>query len=854
MPFSQQCCRLPWNTIPTASNYSDVDISQNGRFQYIISNNIVEQSTNFGVSWNIINNPNWSGWEFTSIANSKDGKYIYLTATNRKIQFSNDSGINWQELSTSPSKQWKAIDISDDSRYIGAIDDLFIYRSADSGVTWSTDNLLLPWKYISIADNGQYWSVVGSGTHIYVSNNYGQNWSPKDQIRNWNRVKISSDGLYQIASVVKGGIYTSNNYGNLWQYNYINTDICSGSIDPSDPENAACCIAPWSSGKADIRNWRSVAISEKGGTQIAASDYRLYLSNDNGNNWKLLSWCDGYDWTSVDITYNGERIFAAAKNEEIQYSFNFGASWNSISSNILPIKPWESISVSYEGKHLLVVSSSGGFNDNGVIYRSSNYGNTWNEVNLQPEENDNIWRWLSTSISANGKFQAIVGNNLNIYISEDYGVSWNPRAFRANWNRVDISDDGKYIIATQANGKLYISKNYGRTWDLNPIIIGQCYSSSSSSAIFCSNDSQCPPNTICIAGICVSNRYEVRVKKANFYYEVHNKFGRFFSNVDGYGNINRPLAGVGSGIITNPTGWQPTIIQATGRLTGIVPRTNSLGKYTWNNLNLTTNVQNNQAVYLSYITGHVPAVGTIVFLNNTGIGLTIGDRININNINFYYNPQPEGLFEFSSPQNLVNLLNSGYREELDDNGVIKFNIGVSGVLNNNIITLYSLYFSGEEGNNLRIYKDTQNLDSIKIPFRYFQNGKSLRPTTNRYTSSYFYRNNLTVENSGFYVENFTGEFFEGPIQDVGWVDEFSNWSIRTGLYKQGDTNYPMRNVLLNSGFNIYSGNALIPSGNQTRFTGLNIEILKRAPYNINNNYVYYTLEGSGFTYSGTLKG
>jgi photosystem II stability/assembly factor-like uncharacterized protein len=851
LPFTQQCCRLPWNTVPIASNYSDIDISENGRYQYLISNNLIEKSENFGFVWTGVQNSNWSGWEFTSVANSKDSKYIYITAKNRKIQFSNDSGVTWQELLNSPVKNWKSIDISDDSKYIGAVDDLFIYRSDNSGVTWNTDPLIKPWEYISISENGQYWGLVGSGTNIYTSNNFGQSWVARDSIRNWNRIKINSDGQYQIASVFNGGIYTSNNYGITWGYNFIDTDICSGKIDPS--ANEACCRTEWSSGQAEIRNWKSVAISEVGITQIAASDYRLYVTYDGGDNWRIISWCDGYDWQSVDISYDGQKMFAAAKNEEIQFSNNFGVTWDSISSNKLAPKPWESISTSYEGKYLLVVSSSGGLNDNGSIFRSSDFGNTWLEVDLRPDENDNTWRWLSASISANGQFQAIVGEDLYIYISNDYGQTWGQKAFPAKWNRVDISNDGKYIVATQYNGNLYISKNYGNTWNLNPIVVGQCYSSSSSSAIFCTGPNDCPPETICVNGLCVSNRYEVRVKKANFFYEASNKFNKYFDSVRGYGNITKPIKGFGTGIISNPTGWQPTIIKSTGILSGIVPRNNSFGSFTWNNLNLNSTV-NNQPVYLSYITGHIPAENYIIFLNNTGLGLQIGDRININNINFYYNPIPDGLFEFSSPENLVNILNSGYREELDDNGVIKYSIGVSGKLNNNIIILYSLYFSGEEGNNIRVYKETQNLDAIKIPFRYFQNGRSLRPTTNKYTSFYSYRNSLTVENSGFYVEKFEGESFEGPIKDVVWVDEFKNWSVRTGLFKQGDVNYPMINMAYNSGNNLFSGNCIIPSGNRSRFTGLNIEILKRAPYNIENNYAFYTLEGSGFMYSGNLKG
>ena len=56
----------------------------------------------------------------------------------------------------------------------------------------------------------------------------------------------------------------------------------------------------------------------------------------------------------------------------------------------------------------------------GYIYRSTDYGVTWNQVTSDAARN-----WYSVAMSSDGKYQTAVIYGGYIYRSTDYGVTWN---------------------------------------------------------------------------------------------------------------------------------------------------------------------------------------------------------------------------------------------------------------------------------------------------------------------------------------------------------------------------------------------------------------------------------------------
>jgi len=337
----------------------------------------------------------------------------------------------------------------------------------------------------------------------------------------------------------------------------------------------------------------------------------------------------------------------------------------------------------------------------------------------------------------------------------------------------------------------------------------------------------------------------IKIKQAQFFYISPNILRKEVGTVTGYGIIQTGFQNnLYTGTILNPTGLQPAVFFQTGLLTG---QTAALSSEFTRSLNLTGTGEQG-SVFLNYITGQTQASNEIEFLNSTGSGLVGGDILNISDSDFIFNPiSNSSAFDFSSPENLINKLNSGVT---GSNSVLR-TIGITGYQLNNKLFLFSQSRTGQDGNSIRIFRNTENLNSIKIENRYFTGGQSFRPLINSWTGLFRNTSTITVENSGVYnFSSFTEEAF-GVSTGTVWEDLFDNYYIETGIFDPSNsTEYSGSSVTFNSG--IYSGLGVLPSGQNLVYTGLRIFILKPNPYNISGNIARYTFSGEKFLFTNLL--
>jgi hypothetical protein len=351
-----------------------------------------------------------------------------------------------------------------------------------------------------------------------------------------------------------------------------------------------------------------------------------------------------------------------------------------------------------------------------------------------------------------------------------------------------------------------------------------------------------------------------KVKNINFYYNQNNQFVRYFETISGYGNIEKTqnftenpqifYAG-----IDRPTGYLPAVLYQTGLLSGVVGE--GLSSFTWSDVNITgTGSEGN--VYLDQITGYTKARNVIIF--NTGL-LVDGDILSINNINFYYrtpNNVGDSYYNFDSLSRLINVLNSGATGAFNDTDFfLQDFVGITGYIDQSTLYLDSYLLSGEDGNSVKISRNTQNLDSIQIPYRYFQSGETFRVPTSTWSGVFDTTYpTITKENSGIYFYNYIDNDFYGSISGLLWIDSFSgNYYITTGIY---DTLFPLTLsgslVPFIQSQNIYSGSFLMPSGQNAYPTGFSISIRKPNYYDISGNISKYIVSGENFIYSGLIEG
>ena len=153
---------------------------------------------------------------------------------------------------------------------------------------------------------------------------------------------------------------------------------------------------------------------------------------------------------------------------------------------------------------------------------------------------ESIRNWQSVAISADGKYQSAVANTADyIYISSDYGDTWQQKASSLNWFKIAMSADGKYQTASTYNtpfGYLYTSDNYGHTW------------------------TQIPTNETSIQDIAMSSdgKIQIFVTYTTSEYKISRDYGKTWTN----GTVNS-TSGV-KGVAISSDGKYITIVGAGG--------------------------------------------------------------------------------------------------------------------------------------------------------------------------------------------------------------------------------------------------------------------------------------------------
>ena len=132
-----------------------------------------------------------------------------------------------------------------------------------------------------------------------------------------------------------------------------------------------------------------------------------------------------------------------------------------------------SIAASGSGQYV-TVANQGYYAGTGNLYLSTDYGQTFQDINQQSTA---VWQGLA--LSQTGQYQVAVGLNRsgsgNIVLSSNYGSSWSPVFSNVlnGWQSVSMSSSGQYITAIQAStfsnplGNIWVSSNYGQSWSSN---------------------------------------------------------------------------------------------------------------------------------------------------------------------------------------------------------------------------------------------------------------------------------------------------------------------------------------------------------------------------------------------------
>jgi len=200
------------------------------------------------------------------------------------------------------------------------------------------------------------------------------------------------------------------------------------------------------------------------------TDITLFAKDWNSKN--VLS----YPIRSNALSTTGKYMCMGTSGGPLLVSSDCGNTWIPAVAVTTPCK-WVSVSVSQNGKYQLAVAVSLSTNLLLNLYSSAAYGEpgSWNTVSFSTLSFTNVDPSFNTSISTTGKYQLFsIANSL--FLSSNYGAngSWTtplPSISSSTIFACNMSYDGKYMVACDLSA-IYISNAYGAlaSWTRTPTI------------------------------------------------------------------------------------------------------------------------------------------------------------------------------------------------------------------------------------------------------------------------------------------------------------------------------------------------------------------------------------------------
>lgn len=257
-------------------------------------------------------------------------------------------------------------------------------------------------------------------------------------IKAWLSVSISSLGTYQSAVDELGDIYISSDYGNTWTLMY----------------NIGYSITI------------SIGVSQDGKYQTVSNGSHIYISSDYGTTWRNV-YSVGTSNVFVSVSLCGKYQTILSCGDSLYTSNNYGVTWTRLSDennelyNSIETFPTGGVSLSFTGQYQCIACET--------IWISKDFGQTWRDVFDGQYFNDHNWEGIS--ISTTGQIQSAIDSGGNIYVSHDFGATWNPitslNVLNKEWQSISISADANFQTAIEVGGAIYVSLDYGSTWAIS---------------------------------------------------------------------------------------------------------------------------------------------------------------------------------------------------------------------------------------------------------------------------------------------------------------------------------------------------------------------------------------------------
>lgn len=168
---------------------------------------------------------------------------------------------------------------------------------------------------------------------------------------------------------------------------------------------------------------------------------------------KLQTKLDAKEWMGVASSADGSKLIAAAWNDRLYVSTDYGETWTPRDS----ARMWNTVAISGDGSTMLAGEGNGGM----LIWRSTDGGVTWLPT-ASPTGS-----WHAMALTYNGSQAFAVHGSPVVWKSLDGGVTWYDSFYAGlGLGSIAASADGSRLVASGGSGNtaIYTSSNGGLTW------------------------------------------------------------------------------------------------------------------------------------------------------------------------------------------------------------------------------------------------------------------------------------------------------------------------------------------------------------------------------------------------------
>ncbi|MBE9467653.1 MAG: T9SS type A sorting domain-containing protein [Bacteroidetes bacterium] len=410
------------------------------------------------------------GGKITQSIVCPDDPNIVIVSGERGLYKSIDAGANWSQLDI-PGRECLGITFSNSVIYAFFKTENF-YRSTDFGETWENLHFGFPTEYypgigkilIDPTDNNSF--IVGFGSHAEEHLIYKAKYDEATSLCTWTHIttpeaigeKYVKDMCYDMSK--PNDIYVTFAEDNYQAEIYVSRD--NGDTFTSTTNNM-----PTNYALTSISANNSV-VYVAGGYAFASGEVGVYKSADGGANWADVSedFPKKICYSVAIDPSNPQKIYAGSDGWGMYVSEDAGATWN---YDVSGTRNTSILSINFDPtnfSNIYITDASKGVlksTDGGATFTNSSNGiggTSVNDINVNPANTQQI------VAAAPGDYQ---GGNL--YISNDFGNSWNIAnlpALTLNWADFDI--DGNMYVWSQGPGwngddGLYKSVDNGENWE-----------------------------------------------------------------------------------------------------------------------------------------------------------------------------------------------------------------------------------------------------------------------------------------------------------------------------------------------------------------------------------------------------